>query len=670
MEKKARHVNIYQDNQNLILTKAPAARFSIKRMSAQHNDSGPPISPAYLRTMPKFIREASPLASAGVRFNSAFPPLTTDKRYRGVYERAGFDVLVPRNSSNQSLNQAGKSSRSRSLSATDSKPRQRSHLSQPTEPRNFTSPGLVTNSDTQLNYLPRADRTIDYTKTANPKKLQLDIDRLRTYDSDDTSHPLSAPAFTNQSLDFNFGNSALSTPSTASNKNSRFTSVGSSIVQADGANKKDQVDNRVEERTSSIDHHENEKDSSDSEYHNAVEDLEGYDSLDEFDSKFVDKSTDPDREVKEEIARYESHDSSEHDQLTHLHQMNHEFRKSLPIDMAENELPSFLLNTPGLFSPQANDIEQFKSDKIHSNPSSTPRAYNSTYGSSSSPIQYHEDDANYRDLQSQMTTIQEATEIVSETDDKASITWKQADVDDLDDLAAKADRLQLQTMWDPLNDSSFNEDSIAYSGTPETSPLQEEIMDATINNSNSRNCSYATSIEFEGHLVNNQNSQALTPPAKLFPPGTGPCRKCNSEITGKSIWSKDSLLSGRWHRHCFGCSVCETPFKKSSSQCYVFDDKPYCSRHFHELNGSVCRTCDEVIEGQCLENEALEKFHLHCLVCSFCSVRIYDDYFVMDGQALCEKHGYEAMQQHLDNQFSLTKPFSQVKKRRTHVSFV
>lgn len=42
--------------------------------------------------------------------------------------------------------------------------------------------------------------------------------------------------------------------------------------------------------------------------------------------------------------------------------------------------------------------------------------------------------------------------------------------------------------------------------------------------------------------------------------------------------------------------TCHRPFPDNTF--YVFDDLPYCKRHYHELNNSLCRQCCEPIEGK------------------------------------------------------------------------
>ncbi|RDW71595.1 hypothetical protein BP6252_08158 [Coleophoma cylindrospora] len=139
-------------------------------------------------------------------------------------------------------------------------------------------------------------------------------------------------------------------------------------------------------------------------------------------------------------------------------------------------------------------------------------------------------------------------------------------------------------------------------------------------------------------------------PTSLNParrPGTskGTCKHCKLPIKQgqKSVSSADGRLTGRYHKTCFCCTTCLEPF--STSEFYVINDAPYCERHYHKLNGSMCSTCDKGIEGQYLESEAKQKFHPGCLTCSDCRRALKHDYFEMNGQVYCERDAFRRAQQ-------------------------
>lgn len=133
------------------------------------------------------------------------------------------------------------------------------------------------------------------------------------------------------------------------------------------------------------------------------------------------------------------------------------------------------------------------------------------------------------------------------------------------------------------------------------------------------------------------------PPKLKYPPGSGPCRSCNQKISPngkgleKAIYSKTGELSGQWHRGCFKCSYdnCAINFNKEV-QCYVLDDEAYCNHHYHQLNNTLCESCRIGIEGECIENEISQKWHLHCLKCTKCYNYITADYYLINDTIFCE----------------------------------
>lgn len=125
----------------------------------------------------------------------------------------------------------------------------------------------------------------------------------------------------------------------------------------------------------------------------------------------------------------------------------------------------------------------------------------------------------------------------------------------------------------------------------------------------------------------------------------GVCRGCmNNILSGqKSVSSKDGRLTGRYHKECFTCKTCASPF--ATADFYVHDDQPYCSQHYHEVNGTLCTSCNKGIEGQYMETTSLtgqagRKFHLECLRCTTCRTQLSEDYFELGGKVYCEKDAF------------------------------
>ena len=132
------------------------------------------------------------------------------------------------------------------------------------------------------------------------------------------------------------------------------------------------------------------------------------------------------------------------------------------------------------------------------------------------------------------------------------------------------------------------------------------------------------------------------PAARRRPPpaNKGNCRGCGDLIHGKSVSSADGRLTGRYHKQCFVCQTCRLPFQ--TADFYVMSNQPYCARHYHELNDSLCTNCDRGIEGQYLETELRQKFHPYCFSCQDCHKILRDDYYEFNGKTLCEQHAFGA----------------------------
>ncbi|CAG7987447.1 unnamed protein product [Penicillium salamii] len=127
----------------------------------------------------------------------------------------------------------------------------------------------------------------------------------------------------------------------------------------------------------------------------------------------------------------------------------------------------------------------------------------------------------------------------------------------------------------------------------------------------------------------------------------GKCKGCSETITGKSISSSDGRLTGRYHRGCFVCFECHSPFQ--TADFYVLNNRPFCAQHYHERNGSLCAGCHTGIEGHYLEtverNPARadrRRFHTECLQCRTCHILLKGDYFEWNGEVFCERDARRA----------------------------
>ncbi|KAJ5718856.1 uncharacterized protein N7483_009938 [Penicillium malachiteum] len=137
------------------------------------------------------------------------------------------------------------------------------------------------------------------------------------------------------------------------------------------------------------------------------------------------------------------------------------------------------------------------------------------------------------------------------------------------------------------------------------------------------------------------------PPTRSATRSKGQCKGCGEAITGKSISSSDGRLTGRYHRGCFVCFECHSPFQ--TADFYVLNNRPYCAQHYHERNGSLCSTCNTGIEGQYLETvepnpnkPSRRRFHPTCLQCRTCHVLLNGDYFEWNGEVYCDRDARRA----------------------------
>ena len=161
------------------------------------------------------------------------------------------------------------------------------------------------------------------------------------------------------------------------------------------------------------------------------------------------------------------------------------------------------------------------------------------------------------------------------------------------------------------------------------------------------------------------------PPSSYPPPSTstrfnsraprtnvdrGICRACGDPIRGKSICSADGRLTGKYHKACFVCTTCQDAF--TTTTFYVHNDKPYCERHYHRANGSLCGKCKKGIEGEYLADEEGTKYHPNCFQCADCGLQLGDGYFDVSGTAYCEKDAWKRIQREHERELQRERAYS------------
>lgn len=235
--------------------------------------------------------------------------------------------------------------------------------------------------------------------------------------------------------------------------------------------------------------------------------------------------------------------------------------------------------------------------------------------------------------------------------------------------SSQMSNLDATSLENYISDPKFKKSSAYLSGFPSKnhliysiSPVREQTdrqsLEVSISQSNVETDGTPTFYNFKNEnnsfntdLQSNLENIPVEPIVQqeerkeiIYPPGEGPCRLCHKEILGKRVFSKkDNELSGQWHRNCFKCTKCFIKLNKSTP-CYILNDQPYCRQHYHEENHSICQVCLKFIEGECLENDNMERFHIDCLKCFICKKIIENDYFIFNDEVpICANHDLDML---------------------------
>ncbi len=117
------------------------------------------------------------------------------------------------------------------------------------------------------------------------------------------------------------------------------------------------------------------------------------------------------------------------------------------------------------------------------------------------------------------------------------------------------------------------------------------------------------------------------------------CRKCNLSVEKGAVKSSDGALRGVFHR-VLACG--ERARRRAQFFCCSTTNRT-ARRHYHRLNGSLCRECEAGIEGDCRQTDTGDRFHPHCFSCQYASKngacsQPLAEYYMVGGQRLCERH--------------------------------
>ncbi|BEJ02922.1 hypothetical protein CcaverHIS641_0100970 [Cutaneotrichosporon cavernicola] len=132
------------------------------------------------------------------------------------------------------------------------------------------------------------------------------------------------------------------------------------------------------------------------------------------------------------------------------------------------------------------------------------------------------------------------------------------------------------------------------------------------------------------------------------------CRRCKLPIEKSAVSSSDGQLRGKWHRACFTCTRCDSPFE--CDDFYVHKGRPWCQYHYAEEAGTLCAasSCRKPIEGACIlapSPAGDQRFHPGHLRCDHrggvsgaqsCRENMAE-YYDVAGERFCERHVGEAI---------------------------
>ncbi|SMN22298.1 similar to Saccharomyces cerevisiae YKR090W PXL1 LIM domain-containing protein that localizes to sites of polarized growth [Maudiozyma saulgeensis] len=354
--------------------------------------------------------------------------------------------------------------------------------------------------------------------------------------------------------------------------------------------------------------------------------------------------------------------------ITSSHSSTSSHFKRLPSPVQELDLgfkiPTVLVNEPNNNDSNNNNIESLKTDSVNFEPDHIlTKQVTDEHSSENNEVQL--------DFQQE--------EHASDTIVSKNLQVEQL-IAELDDVSFSRNEQISQTLLSGHNGSSSNSDESSSSKTTSVSiedprmkkssaylsgfPLRSQGSSPPSKDSDNDSFNSGTNPKatgtFDGtptffkfaskdklfsqpDLPEDKDIQQQMPEIK-YAPGEGPCRLCGKDILEKGVFSKnENELSGQWHRNCFRCSNCSIKFNKKVP-CYILNDKPYCQQHYHEENHSICQVCSRFIEGECLENDNMERFHIDCLKCFICKKIIENDYFIFNDEVpICADHDMDVL---------------------------
>ncbi|KAF9177906.1 hypothetical protein BGZ51_008168 [Haplosporangium sp. Z 767] len=110
------------------------------------------------------------------------------------------------------------------------------------------------------------------------------------------------------------------------------------------------------------------------------------------------------------------------------------------------------------------------------------------------------------------------------------------------------------------------------------------------------------------------------------------CGHCNTAIENECL----TALGKSWHPGHFFCRECGNPFDEDGYM--VYEDFPYCEKDYLRLFAPKCTGCSDPIKGDFIS--ALKgKWHRDCFGCTVCHIGFdSSSYYVENGKPYCQTH--------------------------------
>ncbi|GJJ68342.1 hypothetical protein EMPS_00688 [Entomortierella parvispora] len=110
------------------------------------------------------------------------------------------------------------------------------------------------------------------------------------------------------------------------------------------------------------------------------------------------------------------------------------------------------------------------------------------------------------------------------------------------------------------------------------------------------------------------------------------CGHCNAPIENECL----TALGKSWHPDHFFCRECGDPFEEDGYM--VHEDFPYCEKDYLRLFAPKCTGCLDPIQGDFI-NALKGKWHRDCFGCSVCHIGFDStSYYVENGKPYCHTH--------------------------------